>query len=141
MARRQARTLALRVLFQVDVGKTDVQEALEQTLADEPEEFGVFARDLATGTLAERESLDEEIGRANSEWSVQRMPSIDRNVLRLALHELRHSHDVPAAVIIDEAVDLAKTYSTAESGRFVNGVLAKFAREWRPQEVGEVHKS
>jgi N utilization substance protein B len=89
---------------------------------------------LAGGAWEEREELDGALGAVSSEWRVERMPVIDRNVLRLALWELRHRPDLPAGVIISEAVRLAKGYSTERSGAFVNGVLGRLAGE---TEVGE----
>jgi N utilization substance protein B len=71
-------------------------------------------------------ALDAEIGAVSSGWRIERMPAVDRAILRLALYELRHT-DTPLGVVIDEAVELAKRYSTERSGAFVNGVLAKLA--------------
>ena len=84
---------------------------------------------LARGTWEERPALDAAIGAVATDWRVERMPVVDRAVLRLALWELRHRPEVPAAVIISEAVRLAKAYSTERSGAFVNGVLGRLERE------------
>jgi N utilization substance protein B len=84
---------------------------------------------MATGVWAERESLDEAIGDAATGWRVERMPPVDRNILRLALWELRNRPGTPMPVVISEAVRLAKTYSTERSGGFVNGVLSRLAGE------------
>lgn len=133
MARRQSRALALRVLYQIDVAKAEPTEALASALAGEEQDIAEFARRLVAGVLAERPEIDAGIEAAAKDWSVARMPSIDRGVLRMASYELRSEKETPSAVIIDEAVDLAKTYSTEDSGRFVNGVLAKIARTVRPE--------
>lgn len=85
------------------------------------------ARALADAVIAGRDQLDQMIEDASEHWSVARMPVIDRNVLRLGLHELQNEPETPTAVIISEAVRLAQTYSTERSGSFVNGVLATLA--------------
>jgi N utilization substance protein B len=93
---------------------------------------------LVRGVLENKEALDNEIESASEHWSVARMPVIDRSILRLGLYELRHARDTPTAVVVSEAVRLAKTYSTERSGAFVNGVLASLARTARaePGQVG-----
>jgi len=88
---------------------------------------------IVSGVWGSRESLDVAIGEASTGWRVERMPPVDRNVLRIALWELRSRPEVPVPVVIAEAVRLVKTYSTARSGAFVNGVLSKLAAE-RDQE-------
>lgn len=90
------------------------------------------AADLAETVWAARGELDPAIGEAAEGWRVSRMAPVDRNVLRLGLWELRHRPETPVAVIVSEAVRLAKTYSTGQSGRFVNGVLAGLAAAERP---------
>ncbi len=91
--------------------------------------LGSRARDIVEGVWEQREDLDEAIGEASTGWRVERMPPVDRNVLRIALWELRNRERTPVPVVISEAVRLAKEYSTARSGGFVNGVLAKLAGE------------
>ena len=86
---------------------------------------------MVKGVLEQQRELDQAIDRASVGWKVERMPVVDRAVLRLALYELRFEPSTPMAVVIDEAVELAKTYSTERSGRFVNGVLSKLAPEER----------
>ena len=95
---------------------------------DAPNTVGLSARAkrLAEGTWEHRIELDAELGRVASGWRVERMPAVDRAVLRLALYELRNT-ETPVAVVISEAVELAKKYSTGRSGAFVNGVLAALA--------------
>lgn len=97
---------------------------------DAPQEAGLSsqARKLVTGVWESRRALDEEIAAAATGWRLERMPAVDRAVLRLALYELRHT-DTPVGVVISEAVELAKQYSTARSGAFVNGVLAALVEE------------
>ena len=87
---------------------------------------------LTTGVMDHRDELDVSINRVAERWSVDRMPVVDRAVLRLALYEVRHCPAVPTAVVLNEAVRIAKMFSTEHSGRFVNGVLASLARSERP---------
>lgn len=87
---------------------------------------------LTLGVLERRDELDEAITAVADRWRIDRMPVVDRAVLRLALYELRHEPDVPTAVILNEAVRIVKAFSTEHSGRFVNGVLASLARAERP---------
>lgn len=91
-----------------------------------------LARALLEGVEASRAAIDTEISTHAKGWAIDRMPALDRAILRLAIHELLHRPDVPIAVVIDEAVELAKRFSTDDSGRFVNGVLAAVAKTARP---------
>ena len=124
--RHAARKQALDVLYEADLKERPLANVLAAHLR---EEAGLddFAVELIRGVhrnLAEIDGLIEEHSRG---WKLSRMPIVDRNILRLALFELRHSPDIPDAVAIDEAVELAKELSTADSGRFVNGLLARAA--------------
>jgi N utilization substance protein B len=84
---------------------------------------------LARGALAHRPALDAVIAKVAENWEIGRMAAIDRNILRLAAFELMHSLETPVSVVIDEAVEIAKTYSTQDSGKFVNGILDKIKTE------------
>lgn len=97
-----------------------------------PDDLTGRALRLTVGVLEHRSELDEAISAVADKWRIDRMPVIDRAVLRLALYELRHEPDVPTAVVLNEAVRIVKTFSTEHSGRFVNGVLASLARSERP---------
>ena len=108
-----------------------VEVAAAQVLT--PDELTLL---LVHGVADRRPELDELITRHARGWALERMPSIDRCVLRMAIFELLHRSDVPTAVILDEAVELAKVYSTDDSGRFVNGVLSAVARQVRPVSPG-----
>ena len=92
---------------------------------------------LTTGVLEHRDELDRSITIYADRWRIDRMPVVDRAVLRLALYELRYCPDVPTPVILNEAVRIAKAFSTEHSGRFVNGVLASLARSERPGTVSD----
>jgi N utilization substance protein B len=121
----------MQVLFQVDVGQAAASEALDYTL----DEFQVnddtasFARRLVEGTLAHRPEIDEMLGRYATDWDLPRMGNVDRNILRLGLYEMLYSPETPLNVAIDEALELAKTYSHNEAPRFINGILGKIAKE------------
>lgn len=91
---------------------------------------------LVTGVLEHLEELDRSIEAASTRWRIDRMPPVDRSILRIALYELRFESGTPTAVIVSEAVRLAKTYSTERSGAFVNGVLGRLATEERDDAAG-----
>jgi N utilization substance protein B len=118
MSQDEPRDLALQALYQAEIAgdSADLQGLTGRV--------GV----LVHGVLEHKEELDNEIESASEHWSVARMPVIDRSILRIGLYELRHATDTPTAVVVSEAVRLAKTYSTERSGAFVNGVLASLAR-------------
>ena len=82
-----------------------------------------YARTLVEGSLAHQESIDRLVANQADNWRLERMPVVDRNVLRLAVYEMRYQPDVPAVVVIDEAIELAKKFGSEQSGRFVNGIL------------------
>jgi N utilization substance protein B len=125
--RREARERALQILYEADTKSQPPTEILS-SLAVAPDPFAV---ELVAGVEADVGSIDEVIGHFSTGWTVERMPVVDKAVLRLAVHELMSRPDVPTAVILSEAVELAKQYSTKESGRFVNGVLASVAADLR----------
>lgn len=114
-----ARETALRTLYEADQRRSPPDSA----------DLEARAIQLVSGVWDERHHLDAAIGAVSSGWRVERMPPIDRNILRIALWELEHRPETPVAVIISEAVRLAKVYSTERSGGFVNGVLAKLAAD------------
>ncbi len=140
-ARRAARELALNILYQVDACGVPFDEALEtalefadlSSLDDDKLKRSVeakkYARTLTQGVNQHRVQLDKYINSLAEGWPLERQPAVDRNILRLAIYEILFEESVPPVVAVDEAVELAKKYSTAESGKFVNGVLAGFLRE------------
>ena len=123
-----ARERALELLYEADAKAVAVADVLAALPVD-PDPYAV---DVVTGVSENATQIDGVIARLAPDWPVDRMPVVDRAVLRLGVYELSQRPDVPTAVILDEAVELAKRYSTEESGRFVNGVLAAAARELRP---------
>lgn len=120
--------MALHVLFQHDVGRLPVDEALAVARGAGGGADWHLVEDLCTGTARHMEELDRIIERHLSGWTLDRLASADRVVLRMALYELRYL-GTPPGVAISEAVELAKRYGTGESGRFVNGVLGAIVRE------------
>ena len=97
--------------------------------ADRAEEALAYGRALASGVRDNIKDIDAHVDRLAEGWPVDRQPAVDRNILRIAIYEISHVDSVPPVVAVDEAVELAKRYSTAESGKFVNGVLAGYLRE------------
>lgn len=129
MARRHvARRQAIDILYQADVLGEPPSDVLEGWEAA-GKKVAPFARELVEGVTDHVDELDEILGAHAEEWTVPRMPSVDRTILRVACYELRFRDDVPAGAAIDEAVEAAKELSTEDSGRFVNGVLGQIARE------------
>lgn len=128
--RRRVRELALRALYEADVGRQPLAAVLERVLQEVPERERTFLRSLCEGAWKARHELDALLAEVAPQWPAERLASTDRAVLRLAAYELQHM-DTPPAVVINEAVELAKTYGTEASGRFVNGVLAAVLRRIR----------
>jgi transcription antitermination protein NusB len=125
--RREARERALALLYEAEAKGLGPAELLA-SLPVPPDPFAV---ELVTGVGDTVEQLDKHIGAVAKGWTVTRMPAIDRALLRVGCYELLHSPDTPTAVVINEAVELAGRFSTDDSGRFVNGVLSKLARDLR----------
>lgn len=126
-ARREEREHALNLLYESDLRNLSPHEVLASQLAP-PE---AYTAALVEGVGNHVEEIEQLLGKCSDNWSVERMPVVDRSILRLATYELGWSAEVPTAVVLNEAVELAKTYSTEESGKFVNGVLARIAEELR----------
>jgi len=132
-ARRKARKRALDVLFSADIREIDLAHALEEArhLASlEPERQGswVYADEILSGVVQHAEALDQLITTTSSSWPLDRMPAVDRAILRIGVWELLHNPDVPAPVAIAEAVEIAQELSTEASGAFVHGILASIAQ-------------
>lgn len=125
-SRREARRTAIDVLFQADVTHSDGPRVLAEW-EETGREISPYARELVESVTANVEELDRTIGSHAEGWTVERMPALDRTILRVATYELTLG-GVPVGAAIDEAVRAAKTLSTEDSGRFVNGVLGEIAR-------------
>lgn len=161
--RREARERAVQFLFQHDLNPPEkLDEALEQFWLSQraaaiAEEKGaatwgeqselpppsadeaamrLFADPLIRGTLEHRDEIDEMIKKHARNWELHRIAAVDRNILRLAIYEMLHRHDIPPVVSINEAVDIAKKFSTQDSGKFVNGILDNVKGElMRPARI------
>lgn len=132
-ARSKARKRALDMLFQADVraeALAEIVAAEAARAAGEPDRQAswLYAREIVDGVADHREEIDELLTTYAQGWTLERMPNVDRAVLRIASWEILHNPEVPNAVAIDEAVELAKEYSTEDSARFVNGVLGRVAQ-------------
>jgi N utilization substance protein B len=123
--RRRARTLALQALYEADTAGHAAEEVLARLVAQSTvkESVADFARELVTGVVEHRERIDEVIGKAAPAWPVAQLAPVDRNVLRLAILEILINNRTPVRAAINEAVELAKSFGSDNSGRFVNGVL------------------
>lgn len=130
MSRRRARDLAFKALYAAEFGGAPATAALEGLLAAAPDLGGeeAFARRLLQITLEHRGDADALLTRYSPDWPVERMLSTDRNILRLAVCELLYDRETPPAVVISEAVEMAKRYGDENSGRFVNGILGELLR-------------
>ncbi len=127
-SRRESRERALSLLYEAEAKGCDPLEDVLAQLVLEPEPF---AADVVAGVSRHRAEIDALIGGVARGWALERMPVVDRNLLRMAVYELAHRPDVPTGAVISEAVELAKEYSTDDSGGFVNGVLSRLATELR----------
>jgi N utilization substance protein B len=134
-ARSKARKRAVDVLYEADLRGTDAVATLADriSLADPP--VNDYTVELVEGVHANQERIDEILTEYADGWTIERMPGVDRAVLRIGVYELLWRSDVPSAVSIDEAVELAKALSTDESPRFINGVLARVLRDAPPVTV------
>jgi N utilization substance protein B len=127
-SRREARERALTLLYEAEAKNLPPREVVAALpLAPDP-----FVTELVTGFEDHAEEIDATISRLARGWTIERMPALDRAVLRLGVFELTYRSDIPTGATISEAVELAKRFSTEESGRFVNGVLSAVAAEARP---------
>jgi N utilization substance protein B len=131
-SRRRSRQRALQILFAWDARRQAVDEVIDDyygsLVSEEKPERDPFVADLVRGTVEHLGDLDQQITKHAEHWRMERMPAVDRNILRLAVYEMRFG-GTPAAVTIDEALELARKYSGEESVQFVNGVLDAIHRE------------
>ncbi|MBT5576374.1 MAG: transcription antitermination factor NusB [Microbacteriaceae bacterium] len=133
-ARRKARKRALDVVFSADVNGTELSDALESARVSAERDPGrasswPYAQEIVEGIIAHGASIDSVLQATSRAWPVERMPAVDRAVLRIALWELLHNDEVPGAVAISEAVDLVNELSTEASAGFVHGILAAVASD------------
>jgi len=130
-SRRKAREIALTFLYQWDMRGEEVLPEIEEILVRDrrTEEVSEYVKLLVEGVVAERDEIDKSITEAAEHWSLHRMALVDRNILRMAIWEMGwRRDDIPAKVAINEAIEMAKRFSTEQSGAFVNGVLDRVRR-------------
>ncbi|MFD2762328.1 transcription antitermination factor NusB [Lentibacillus juripiscarius] len=123
MNRHAAREKAFQILFQLDMNDKEPEQAMKDHL--ESLEVDPFIKTLVEGVAANKQTMDSVITASLENWTIERIASVERTVLRIAVYEIRWQEDVPVNVSINEAVELANLYGDEKSGKFVNGVLAK----------------
>lgn len=135
--------MAFKLLFQTDVGRNPWQEVMPRMLQEEPlpDKSREFLEQLVKGTLKHLKEIDQLIMRHSREWTLERMANTDRNILRMAIFEIKYIEDVPTGATINEAVELAKRYGDENSGKFVNGILGQIVREMTSETTDGVPES
>jgi N utilization substance protein B len=135
--RRKARELVLQVLYALEIAEDPLEEVIEDQLsgAEYDDELTEYVGRLAAGVLGEKEELDRVIAERATNWDLARIAIIDKIILRMGLCELLHFPDVPAKVCINESIELAKKYSSADAKRFVNGILDAAYRDLVEEEA------
>ena len=139
-ARRSGREAALQMLFQIEASGATADTTIDRywrTFEEADPEGRAYADAVVRGAASSLAALDERIGSASKNWRLERMSRVDRNLLRLGTWELMFRPDVPRAVVLDEAVELAKAFGTEESSAFVNGVLDRIADDLGRKDGGE----
>ncbi|ANU12950.1 Transcription termination protein NusB [Planococcus halocryophilus Or1] len=126
MKRHEAREKALQTLFQLEGTELTINEAMDHVMAGENDNFYDL---LVQGTYTNMATIDEKLVGHLENWSIERLPKIERTILRMAIFELEYMEDAPARVVMNEAIELCKTFGDDKSSRFVNGVLSKFTDE------------
>jgi N utilization substance protein B len=131
-ARRKAREKALQMLFRLDFYGEDAETICTEFWKSNPvgQQVRDFAEALVKGTLAHIENIDRTIASTIENWTMERLASVDKAILRFATYELLYIDDIPPNVTINEAVEIAKSYGTEESGRFVNGILDRVRQKF-----------
>jgi transcription antitermination protein NusB len=138
-ARSKARKRAVDLLFEADLRGADPVTTLAERIALADPPINDYTIELVEGVAAHRAAIDQLLNDYSEGWTLDRMPGVDRAVLRIGLYELLWAADVPDAVAIDEAVELAKLLSTDESPKFVNGMLGRVLRDQLPADGAPAH--
>ncbi|ANU21661.1 transcription antitermination factor NusB [Planococcus plakortidis] len=123
MKRHEAREKALQTLFQLDGTELTIEEAMEHVIEGETDQFYKL---LVEGTNGKQQEIDGKLKGHLQNWSLERLPKVERTILRMAVFELEYMDDAPSRVVLNEAIELSKTFGDDKSSRFVNGVLSKF---------------
>ncbi|MEC1178226.1 transcription antitermination factor NusB [Metasolibacillus meyeri] len=127
MKRHDARQKALQVLFQLDSTDLPVEQAIEHVLEEQPSD--AFLEQIVRGTVEQKEKIDATLSDKLENWTLNRLPKIERTVLRLAVYELLFMPETPNRVVLNEAIELCKVFGDEKSSKFVNGVLSKFTEQ------------
>jgi len=138
MKRRRSREYALQILFQLDLTGNELNEDVWSEFwkgNDEDDDVKEFTRDIVASTKKHIAEIDEAIKKAAQHWSITRMAVIDRNILRAAAYELLYKKDIPPSVVMNEALEIAKKYSTEESAPFINGILDNIAHSGEKEAI------
>jgi len=125
--RRKARIAALEVLYQRELTNYPVEKIVQNKLSAGGKDLSDFALRIVDGVKNHNQKIDDMIKKYADNWALDRMPFVDRNIIRIGIYEMLFEKDIPTSVSINEAVELAKLYGTEESGKFVNGILGKVA--------------
>ncbi len=135
-SRRRARECALQMLFQYDLSQPSLNDLFEsywneltELKEEHREKVPAFANRIVAGVIAHLADIDLIIGRHAERWRISRMAAVDRNILRMAVYEFLHEPDTPRAVVINEALEIARRFSTLEATQFINGILDAIKRE------------
>lgn len=140
--RRESRELALELLFMMDIIEENADDAVESYLRSQEILSSVkeFAVKLKDGVIKYKENLDKIISKTAENWEMSRMPVVDRNILRMAVFEFLYLKEASNKIIINEAIEIAKEYSTEESGAFINGILDKIVKSSTGNNNAEINK-
>lgn len=138
--RRKARECALQLLYQLEIGSVNSERALNEYWQQFEEAVDAnvkdFSTNLVSGAWEKKEEIDAVIASYSTNWKINRIASVDKNILRMAIYELLYCDDIPAKVTLNEAVEIAKKFGTAESSAFVNGILDNVARDKAKSKFG-----
>lgn len=138
MSRRKARETAVQALFYLEFNQTNPESAISAIVTERTDKISEgainYARLLVTGTQEKQSEIDQVIAGVSNEWKLDRMAAVDRNIARIAVFEMKYgTEELPPNVIINEAVELAKTFGTEDSSRFINGILGSLVKKQEPK--------
>jgi N utilization substance protein B len=140
-ARRKARECALQILFSYDVARPSIDDLLATywgEIAEGAEDVRIFANELAIGTISHLDEIDERIRIRTEHWRIPRMAIVDRNLLRMAVYEFLYQPSTPKTVAINEALEIARRFSTTEATQFINGILDAIKRDIETNPTSQV---
>jgi len=141
LERRKARKAALEILYQREITESSVDLILHQHLyAQENDPLSDFCLRIIRGVALHQVEIDKLIKKSTAHWALERMPLLDRNIIRISIYEMLFEDDIPYSVSINEAIELAKIYGTSESSKFVNGVLGKIASNMSEKNLKDKRK-